>query len=219
MAAQQDRTARMFAPRRVQHRQETPAPRAHQGRISARLVDHQHIARTGRGQVGPMGVVFRQIRRAQPGDAVAGALFLGRGDTTQHQGFDQRRARRVEMHPQRVDQQADRPAPGDMAPRAARQDGPQESVLDRDQGRARVPGDGAAAPGGRAGAPDRHAVAGAGQSQPQLPARKRQDPAQARFPPEAAAECEKPPVLSPGGPLFVDHAAVTAPGSELRWQS
>lgn len=103
------------------------------------------------------------------------------------------------MQPQRVDQQADRPAPGQRAGRPAGQDRTDERILDGDDRRAAAGGDGAAAPCGRAVTPDADRLARAGQARNGRPAGQAQDTRDARRAEKAGVENAKPPGGGPGG--------------------
>lgn len=210
VAAQKDGTAGMLAPRRVQHGQEPIPSCAHQRGVAPCLVDHHDIAGIGTGKIGPVSVVFRQIQRPQPRDPLAGALLMAGRRALGDKPFDQRRAGRVEMQAEGVDQQPQRTAPGDAPPGAAGKNGAQKGILDRDQPRAAARGDGPAAPSRGAGAPDAHGIPRPGQPEAQIPSRQLQDAAQAGAVPEAAAVCEKPPVLLSGGLLPGRHPPLTA---------
>ena len=118
------------------------------------------------------------------------------------------------MQAERIYDQPDRTAARDAAPGAARQDRPQERVLDRDQLRAAPLRDGPAAPCRRASPPDTHRVARAGDPEPWRPAGEREDAARAQ---EPGAVNEKLPGIAPGSLQVVEgHEAQLPSVSSVR---
>ena len=89
--------------------------------------------------------------------------------------LDPRRLTAVEMHADRIEDQPE----GGLTPGTARMDRAQEGILDPHQRHTAPGGQSLAAPGGRAAAPDQHAIARAGQAKAQLVPGKLQHPVQA----------------------------------------
>ena len=205
MAADDKALARVLVPRRRQHVQKFRAPGAQQRRIAPRLVDHQHIAGRGRRGIGQMGVVFGKVGRDQPVDGRPCLRLAGLGIRRGHKAFNQRRRFGVEMQPQWIKDQPDRPASRHRpAPRPSRQDRAQECVLDPQQPRAAPRGKRGAPPCGRTCAPDPDQIPRTGQAQRDPVSRQPEDAAEARPGQKPAVENEKPPG-GPGGFCFIAH--------------
>lgn len=205
VAANHQRQAGILVARGLQHGPEIRLAGPAQRGVAAGLVDDQRVAAGGRCDLGQMRVVFRQVGGDEPRDSLSRAVQLRLCGGRMHQGFDQRRGIGVEMQSRGVDQQPDGPAPRHRAARPPRQDRAQEGILDPHQPGAAAGGQGLAAPGSRAVAPDADMIAGAGQADAQRPAGQLQDAAQARPGQETAVAYEKPPGI-PGGMVILLHA-------------
>ena len=172
--------------------------------IATCLVDHQHISRLRRLQVGIDGEILGQMRLAQPLDPAPRPVQQG-GIVQRmigQQVFDIRRLRRIEMHAPRVDHQ-----PQWRLARPPGEKRPQERVLDPHDPRARRLGHRLAPRGIGRPAPDRDQVVGAGFAQGQFVPRQPDNPAHLPLLQETCVEIVKPPgTFRPDGLLFIRNA-------------
>ena len=212
-----DRRAGVFLLGKDQHLLKLRPRRARGGDrgIAAGLVDHQHIAgRRCRGH-GVETAVFRQMCGPDPGNGVAGAGHQ-RGIVERRLGqqpFEIADPGGVEMHSGMVDHQPQRR----LAAGTAGVERAQKGILDADKAGAATGGNGFAAMGRRALAPDRHQVVGAGQADADVVAGQREDAAQSGLGQETAVvDIKTPGPCGPGAVVVIGCAHLVSRRSDRR---